>query len=152
MAAIDRGIADAGEGLVVPLEEVRKLVPQWISKFASPKLVAQTCSLSLRLFVRHHGKRRAVQEQIRATLLFNRPSSSLLAAYRRSIPFLFGWHMSSEDLGQLVSELSPAEQSAVKEFIAFLKERNGKSPETSFQAAIDEFIGAHPELLRRLAQ
>ena len=58
--------------------------------------------------------------------------------------------MSPEDLTQLVSDLSPAEQSAVREFISFLRERNGKS--TSFQAAIDEFIAAHPELLRRLAQ
>ena len=40
----------------------------------------------------------------------------------------------------------------MKEFITFLKERNGKLPQTSFQAAIDEFIAAHPELLRRLAQ
>ncbi len=60
--------------------------------------------------------------------------------------------MSAEDLNQLVSELSSAEQSAVKEFITFLKQRNGKPPETTFQAAIDEFIAAHPELLRRLAQ
>jgi hypothetical protein len=60
--------------------------------------------------------------------------------------------MRPEDLTQLVSELSPAEQSAVREFITFLKERNGKSPEASFRAAIDEFIVAHPELLRRLAQ
>jgi hypothetical protein len=60
--------------------------------------------------------------------------------------------MSPQDLSQLVSELSPAEQSAVKEFINFLKERNGKSPETSFQAAMEEFIAAHPESLRRLAQ
>jgi arsenate reductase-like glutaredoxin family protein len=60
--------------------------------------------------------------------------------------------MSPEDLSQIVSELSPAQRSAVKEFITFLKERNGKSPETSFQAAVDEFIAAHPELLRRLAQ
>jgi predicted transcriptional regulator len=37
LAAIDRGIADADAGRVVPLEEVRKLVPQWISKFESPK-------------------------------------------------------------------------------------------------------------------
>ena len=59
--------------------------------------------------------------------------------------------MSSGDLSQLVSELSPAERSAVEAFINFLKERNGKSPETSFQAAIEEFIAAHPELLRRLA-
>lgn len=60
--------------------------------------------------------------------------------------------MSPEDLSQLVSELSPAERSAVKEFITFLKESHGKSPETSFQAAVDEFIAAHPDLLRRLAQ
>jgi len=40
----------------------------------------------------------------------------------------------------------------VEEFITFLKERNGKLPETSSQAAIEEFVGAHPELLRRLAQ
>jgi len=37
LAAIDRGIADADAGRVVPLDEVRKLVPQWISKFDSPK-------------------------------------------------------------------------------------------------------------------
>ena len=37
LAAIDRGIADADEGRVVPLDEVRKLVPQWISKFESQK-------------------------------------------------------------------------------------------------------------------
>jgi hypothetical protein len=60
--------------------------------------------------------------------------------------------MKPEDVSQLISELSPAEQSAVKEFIAFLKERNGRLPQASFQAAIDEFIAAHPELLRRLAQ
>jgi hypothetical protein len=60
--------------------------------------------------------------------------------------------MSPTELNQLVSELSPAERSAVEEFIAFLKERNGKSPETSFPAAVEEFIAAHPELLRRLAQ
>ncbi len=60
--------------------------------------------------------------------------------------------MASEELNQLVSQLSPEEQSAVKDFIAFLKERNGKAPETSFQLAIDEFIAAHPDLLRRLAQ
>ena len=37
LAAIDRGIADADAGRTVPLEEVRQLVPQWISKFESPK-------------------------------------------------------------------------------------------------------------------
>jgi len=37
LAAIDRGVADADAGRVVPLDEVRKLIPQWISKFESPK-------------------------------------------------------------------------------------------------------------------
>ncbi|MGO8817024.1 MAG: CopG family transcriptional regulator [Terriglobia bacterium] len=37
LAAIDQGIADADAGRAVPLEDVRKLIPQWISKFESPK-------------------------------------------------------------------------------------------------------------------
>lgn len=37
LAAIDRGIADADAGRAAPLDEVRKLIPQWISKFESPK-------------------------------------------------------------------------------------------------------------------
>jgi hypothetical protein len=60
--------------------------------------------------------------------------------------------MEPENLTQLVSQLSPEEQSAVKEFITFLRDRQGKSPSTTFQAAFDEFVAAHPELLRRLAQ
>ena len=60
--------------------------------------------------------------------------------------------MYSEDLAQLVSQLSPEEQSVVREFITFLKGHNGKMPQSAFQAALDEFIAAHPELLRRLAQ
>jgi len=35
LAAIDRGIKDADEGRTVPLEEVRKMIPEWISKFES---------------------------------------------------------------------------------------------------------------------
>ncbi len=31
LAAIDEGIRDAGAGRVVPADEVRKLVPQWIT-------------------------------------------------------------------------------------------------------------------------
>jgi len=35
--AIDRGIQDADQGRTVPLDEVRKMIPRWISKFKSPK-------------------------------------------------------------------------------------------------------------------
>ena len=37
LAAIDRRIKDADEGRTVPLEEVRKMIPEWISKFESRK-------------------------------------------------------------------------------------------------------------------
>jgi hypothetical protein len=60
--------------------------------------------------------------------------------------------MKPEELTQLVSQLSPAEQSAVKDFIAFLKERRSKVPESAFLAAVDDFVAAHPALLRRLSQ
>jgi len=56
------------------------------------------------------------------------------------------------DLANLVSQLTAEEQSAVREYIEFLKERKAKLPQTTFSAALDEFIAAHPELLRRLAQ
>jgi predicted transcriptional regulator len=36
LAAIDRGIRDADAGRLTPLEEVEKLLPEWISKFSSP--------------------------------------------------------------------------------------------------------------------
>ncbi|HMD96542.1 MAG TPA: hypothetical protein VKM93_04310 [Terriglobia bacterium] len=37
LAAIDRGIEDADEGRTVPIDEVRKMIPQWISKFESQR-------------------------------------------------------------------------------------------------------------------
>jgi len=37
LAAIDRGIADAAAGRTVSLDEVRQLIPKWISKFESQK-------------------------------------------------------------------------------------------------------------------
>lgn len=37
LAAVDRGIKDADEGRTVSLDEASKLIPQWLSKFASQK-------------------------------------------------------------------------------------------------------------------
>jgi len=37
LAAIDRGVKDADEGRAVSIDEARKLIPQWISKFESQK-------------------------------------------------------------------------------------------------------------------
>ncbi len=37
LAAIDRGIHDADEGRTVALDDVRAMVPKWISKLESPK-------------------------------------------------------------------------------------------------------------------
>ena len=35
LAAIDRGLKAAEEGRSVPLDEVREMIPRWISKFES---------------------------------------------------------------------------------------------------------------------
>jgi predicted transcriptional regulator len=37
LAAIDRGIKDADEGRTVSSDEVRKMIPKWIAKYASLK-------------------------------------------------------------------------------------------------------------------
>ena len=37
LAAIDRAIEQADAGRLVPLEEVRKMIPEWITKFESRK-------------------------------------------------------------------------------------------------------------------
>ena len=37
LAAIDEGIADAEVGRTVPIEEVRKLLPQWINTASSSR-------------------------------------------------------------------------------------------------------------------
>jgi predicted transcriptional regulator len=35
LAAIDRGIEDADAGRTISLEEARRMIPEWISKFES---------------------------------------------------------------------------------------------------------------------
>ena len=37
LAAIDRGVKDADDSRTVPIDEVRKMIPTWISKFESQK-------------------------------------------------------------------------------------------------------------------
>ena len=37
LAAIKRGMKDADEGRTVSLDEARKMIPKWISKFESQK-------------------------------------------------------------------------------------------------------------------
>jgi predicted transcriptional regulator len=37
LAAIDQGIKDAEEGRTVSIDEARKMIPKWISKFESHK-------------------------------------------------------------------------------------------------------------------
>jgi hypothetical protein len=59
--------------------------------------------------------------------------------------------MPMESLTEIVGTLTPDEQDIVREFIEFLK-RKSPPPESPFLAAVDEFMGEHPELLRRLAQ
>ena len=60
--------------------------------------------------------------------------------------------MDAESLTQIVSQLTTEEQSAVREFISYLKEQHRQPPTVTFQTALDEFINAHPDLLRRLAE
>jgi hypothetical protein len=59
--------------------------------------------------------------------------------------------MGPENLADIISSLTPAQQESVKQFVEFLR-RDGSTPPTSFLTAVDEFIDQHPELLRRLAQ
>jgi hypothetical protein len=59
--------------------------------------------------------------------------------------------MGAENLTDLIQTLSLQEQESVRQFVEFLKS-GGAAPTSPFLAAVDEFIGQHPELLRRLAQ
>jgi len=57
--------------------------------------------------------------------------------------------VASDKLTELVNQLTPKEQTAVREFIEFLKSRRHHG---AFLSAVDEFMEKHPDLLRRLAQ
>jgi hypothetical protein len=59
--------------------------------------------------------------------------------------------MPAEKLTDIVESLSPEEQTAVREFIGFLRQR-APQQDSAFRSAVDEFMDRHPELLRRLAQ
>jgi hypothetical protein len=58
--------------------------------------------------------------------------------------------MSLQDLLKLITTLTPEQQEAVAAFINILKKE--QKPDMTFREALDEFVGKHPELLRRLAQ
>jgi hypothetical protein len=58
--------------------------------------------------------------------------------------------MQSQELMTLIASLSPEEQTAVQEFIRYLKDNS--QPTVTFRAALDSFVRQHPELLRRLVQ
>lgn len=61
--------------------------------------------------------------------------------------------MAADSLVDVVLSLTPQEQDAVREFVAYLKQRQAESVSVSpFLRAAEEFIAEHPELLRRLAQ
>lgn len=60
--------------------------------------------------------------------------------------------MKTESLPEIVAQLSPEEQAAVREFIDFLRGRKPASGHTPFLAAVEEFVASHGELLRSLAQ
>lgn len=58
--------------------------------------------------------------------------------------------MSQRDFLKLIATLSPEQQEAVATFINILKKE--QKTDMTFREALDEFVGKHPELLRRLAQ
>jgi hypothetical protein len=58
--------------------------------------------------------------------------------------------MVTENLSEVIRSLTPEEQEAVRQFVQFLKRKDGRS--SAFLSAVDEFVEQHPDLLRRLAQ
>jgi len=61
--------------------------------------------------------------------------------------------MAAESLSDVVKSLTPQEQDAVRQFIAYLKGRDTSvGSQSPFLQAADEFIAEHPEFLQRLAR
>lgn len=92
------------------------------------------------------------QEMVARRVVFREGPSLACGPQAAEIYFVGRCDVEAESLTQIISELSTEEQSAVREFIAFLKEQHRQQPTVAFQTALDEFINAHPELLRRLAE
>lgn len=58
--------------------------------------------------------------------------------------------MEPQSLEEIISQLSPDEQAAVRDFIQFIKVRKEASRPAGFAAGVEEFIAVHPDLVRRL--
>ena len=59
--------------------------------------------------------------------------------------------MKTQSLQEILSQLSPEEQAAVRGFIQFIRGRKESSRPRDFASAVEEFIAAHPDLLQRLS-
>lgn len=59
---------------------------------------------------------------------------------------------SPETIMQLLASLSAEQQSAVEAFIRYLRAKGTSGSRIDVQAALDEFVREHSELLQRLAQ
>ncbi len=59
---------------------------------------------------------------------------------------------SQKRLTELLTSLSPEQQSAVDAFIRYLQQKEHSRSGADVRAAVDEFIRDHSDLLRRMAQ
>jgi hypothetical protein len=59
--------------------------------------------------------------------------------------------MTGQDLISRVNSLSPEEQTAVVQFIDYLKAREARAS-TPFLKAAEQFMAEHPEILHHLSQ
>lgn len=59
--------------------------------------------------------------------------------------------MASQELLDRIATLSPDQQTAVEQFIDYLKKQSPSEGAVSFRTALDSFVAEHSDLLRRLA-